>query len=75
MGAITILHQKFLVSEYRKTSLGNVFEFRRNSGRKKNVNKRGGYDDFRLKVLSHSTEKIRGETCVSEMFWFRKVFG
>ena len=51
---------KFLVSE-------NFMDKRGEGGRE--------YHDFMSKILSHSTEKFRRETLVSENFWYRKMLG
>ena len=65
---VTIFHGKNVVSQYRKTSLGNPIVFQKVSGLEKDMNKRG-LSRCSLQVFqSHIAEGHRGEPfCISEI--------
>ena len=57
IGGITIFHQKFLVSQYRKTSWRNPFVFQKISGMEKIMDKRWGIKLFRRKFFVSELRK------------------
>ena len=75
-GGCHVFKLSFSVSQFQKSSLGTLRCFRKFSAGEKKVRMReGAIRIFRRIFLSHSTEKIRGESFnVSETLWYRKSF-
>ena len=63
-GYVTIFRQIFFVSQYGKTLQGNpsVLCFGKFPVANKFMDKKGGYQNFPSKILSHSAEKFRRAT-------------
>ena len=74
---ITTFRSKFLVSQYRKISLGNTSVYQKNSGSEKlYASERGGYQDFPSKIFCLTVPKkfVREPFSVSLISGIEKVW-